>query len=121
VGGRDPDLAELFRDVPAELVFYRGRLAATVTPTTFDLAAWLEDAPAEERAFVLAMGVYARQVLTGDLPGPFDQGFARLFARDALIPRELLEREALDFERVASALAVPVRELYAAWVAAHEG
>ncbi|MCW2951147.1 MAG: hypothetical protein JWQ48_317 [Conexibacter sp.] len=114
---RDPDLAAQFGDIPAELVYYRGRLAATVTPTTFDFAEWLDDAPAAERAFVLSMGVYARAVFAGTLPGPYNGTFARFFARRALIPGELLEREALDFDRAAEALTVPLRELHAAWVA----
>ncbi len=113
---RDIDLAAQFADFQAESVFYRGRLAATVTPTTFDFADWLVGASAADRAFVLAMGVYARAVFAGRLPGPYNATFARFFARRALIPAELLEREALDFDRTASALSVPLRELYAAWV-----
>ncbi len=112
----DPDLAAHFSDLQAEPVYYRGRLAATVTPTTFDFAEWLDTASAADRAFVLAMGVYARAVFAGRLPGPYNATFARFFARRALIPAELLERDALDFDRTASALSVPLRELHAAWV-----
>lgn len=116
---RDSELAAYFSDVPAELVYYRGRLAATVTPTTFDFAEWLDDAPAADRAFVLSMGVYAQAIFAGRIPGPYDGGFARYFAQRALVPGELLERGGLDFERAASALTVPLHELYAAWVNAH--
>jgi hypothetical protein len=115
---RDADLADLFGDYPAEVIFYRGRMAATVTLTTFDFAEWLDDAPVAERAFVLRMGVYARAVLSGELPRPYDGRFARAFARRALIPDELIEREGLDLERAAEALSVPLRELYAAWLEA---
>ena len=61
--------------------------------------------------FVLSMCFYARDVMTGELPGPYSDDSARAYARAALIPDELLERPLADPTRTARALKVPVDEL----------
>ncbi len=67
-----------------------------------------------ERTFVAYMCLYARDLATGDLPGPYTEQRARRFARACLIPAELAERPGLDTTRVAAALGVPEHELHAA-------
>ncbi len=57
------------------------------------------------------MAAYARDVLRGELPGPYSEQQARRYARAALIPEELLERPGLDLAHTARALGVPVEEL----------
>lgn len=61
--------------------------------------------------FVLFMCCYARDVMTGELPGRYSDDNARAYARAALIPDELLERPLADPTRTARALTVPVDEL----------
>ncbi len=97
-------------------ITYRGRTAAAATRLRFLLASDLEQRPADdpERTFVIYMCLYARDVLTGRLPGPYSDDDARIYARACLIPAELAEREDLDVDRAAAALHVPAQELAAA-------
>jgi hypothetical protein len=60
------------------------------------------------------MCAYARDVLTGRLPGPYTDQDARRYTCACLIPAELLERPALDLQRAARGLRIPVGELRAA-------
>jgi hypothetical protein len=94
-------------------ITYRGRLVACATATRVFLAEELERRPIgdPELTFVLLMSCYARDVLTGQLPGPYHAQDARRYARAALIPEELLERPLLDARRTADAVGVPVDEL----------
>ena len=48
------------------------------------------------------------------LPGPYSDEGARRYARACLVPPELLERAALDVDRVAHVLGLPADELRAA-------
>jgi len=57
------------------------------------------------------MAFYARDILTGDLPGRYTDRAAQHFAIACLIPTELLEREDLDIDRAASAFRVPTQAL----------
>lgn len=102
-------------------ITYRGRLAACATRTRVFLADELRHRPAgdPELTFVLFMCCYARDVMSGELPGRYSDEKARAYARAALIPEELLERSLADPMRTAQALAVPVDELLYAW-SAHE-
>jgi hypothetical protein len=97
-------------------ITYGGRLVAVCTRSRFYLAEELELRPAidPERTFVVFMCAYACAVLRGELPGPFCHDAARYFARAALIPDEVLERDDLDIARAAAALRVPAAELRAA-------
>jgi hypothetical protein len=63
---------------------------------------------------VIFMCAYAGDVLRGELPGPYSDYDAVRYARAALIPDRLLDRPALDTERVAHAFGIPARELAAA-------
>jgi len=96
-------------------ITYRGRVVAAhrrALPAHDEL----EDRPVgdPERTFVAYMCLYARDLVTGDLPGPYTQQRARRFAQACLIPAELAERADLDVPRAAAALGVPEHELHAA-------
>ena len=97
-------------------ITYHGRLVACTTPTRAFLADELQHRPADdpELSFVLLMCCYARDVLTGELDGPYREDQARRYAQAALIPDEILERDALDVHHAATGLGVPVDELQAA-------
>ncbi len=94
-------------------VTYGGRLVACATARRFFLCDELARRPAgdPERTFVIFMCAYAGDVLRGDLRGPYTDDRARMYARAALIPEELLERPCLDLARTAAALGVPTQEL----------
>ncbi len=94
-------------------ITYRGRVVAAATAERFLLSDELEHRPSgdPERTFVIYMCLYARDIATGQLPGPYSEPRARRFAAACLIPAELAERPALDTARAAAALGVPEREL----------
>jgi hypothetical protein len=97
-------------------ITYRGRVVAAATAECFlvadDLAYRSPGDP--ELVFVVMMCAYASDIARGLLPGPYNAGDARRYARAVLIPEELLERSGLDVDRTAAALGVPVHELRAA-------
>jgi hypothetical protein len=69
-----------------------------------------------ERTFVIYMGIYAADVLRGELPGTYADHDARRFAQAALVPEELADPDRLahvgrNLERTARALQLPVAEL----------
>jgi len=108
-----------------ETITYHGRPVACATATRFILADDLEQLPAGDPllTFVIYMCAYAREVLTGQLPGPYTDQDARRFARAALVPEELADPHRKDhtqrnLERTAHALKLPSAELAAALVAA---
>src|SRR5664279_382239 len=74
-----------------QTITYRGRPVACATATRFFLADDVERLPAGGPllTFVVYMCAYARDVLTGELPGPYTDHDARCFARAALVPEEL--------------------------------
>jgi hypothetical protein len=84
-------------------IVYRGRLVACVTGARVFLSERLDRSRPGDRElrFVLLMCCYARDVLSGELPGPYDSGRARCYAQAALIPGELLDRESLNVARAA--------------------
>jgi hypothetical protein len=94
-------------------ITYRGRTVAAATPRRFFLADELLERPPgdPETVFVCFMCAYARDVLDGQLPGPYTEARARRFAQAALIPGELLGRPNLNIAHSASALRVPETEL----------
>jgi hypothetical protein len=99
-----------------QFITYAGRVVAACIPTHFCLVDELELRPASdpERTFVHFMCAYAGLVLRGELPGPYCDSDARLFARCAPIPLEVVERDDLDLARLAAGLRVPGAELLAA-------
>jgi hypothetical protein len=53
---------------------------------------------------VIVMYAYAGDVLAGVLPGPYSDEDTRRYARECLVPLELLERSELDVDRAVQAL-----------------
>ena len=96
-------------------ITYRGRLVALATAEWCVFCGELEARPIghPERTFVLFMCLYAADVLTGVLPGPYTDARARRYAGAALIPGELLERPCPDPHRTSLALGIPLGELTA--------
>ncbi len=95
-------------------ITYRGRTLAAATPERVFLGDELEDRPRgdPELTWVIYMAFCARDVLTGELPGPYTDADASIYARAALIPDEVLERPAPAGEdRLARGLGVPLHEL----------
>jgi hypothetical protein len=98
-------------------IIYRGHVAACATATRVFLADDLRRRPPgdAEATLVWFMCCYARDVLTGELPGPYRTEDARRYAQAALIPEELIERAPLDVQHTARGLGIPASELQAAW------
>jgi hypothetical protein len=101
-----------------QTITYRGRPVACATATRFFLADDLERLNAGDPllTFVLYMCAYARDVLTGELPGPYTNHDARRFARAALVPDELADPDRIahthrNLARTARALKLPAAEL----------
>jgi hypothetical protein len=94
-------------------ITYRGQTVAAATPERFFLADELRRRPPgdPETVFVCYMCAYAREVLSGGLPGPYTEHNACRFAQAALIPDEPLEREQINTPHSAAALGIPEREL----------
>jgi len=92
-----------------QLITLHGRPRAICTRRRL----YLIDDTAPDTPFVLAMGMYAGAVLNGHLPGPYHQAKARAYARQLLIPAELLERHRPPLNTVATAvwLGLPAGEL----------
>ena len=69
---------------------HRDRPVALAAPTRFWLAAHIEALPAghPRKRHVAFMALYARDVLTGAMPGPYSDDDAERFARLALSERE---------------------------------
>lgn len=100
-----------------QAITYAGRPVAAATARRFYLAEHLAERSPEdpERTFVILMCCCARDILTGDLPGPYTDSAARAYAAAALIPTEILERPApAGDQRLAHGLGVPLAELHAA-------
>jgi hypothetical protein len=97
-------------------IAYRGRVVACASATRVFLADELRRRPDgdPELRFVLFMCCYARDVMTGALPGRYSDGNARAYARAALIPEELLERPLVHPRRTARVLGVPIDEFFQA-------
>src|ERR1700733_8981001 len=94
-------------------ITYHGRTVAAATPRRFFLADELQERPVgdPETVFVCYMCAYAREVLRGELVGPYTEQNARRFAQAALIPAELLEREQINTGGAAAVLRISPHEL----------
>jgi len=96
------------------LVTYQGHPAAIVTPTRVHIAPPFEDLPVGDPAlrFVAFMALYARDVQTGEQPGPYTDRHAELFARCALIdPAELWTHSDEADDELAAHFGVPVEQI----------
>jgi hypothetical protein len=96
-------------------ITYQGRTVAAATATRFFLADELISRPPgdPETVFCCYLCAFAREVLRGELPGPYTETRARQFARAALIPQELLERDPdqINIRHAAQLLRMPEHEL----------
>ena len=94
-------------------ITYRGRTVAACTRRRFFLSDDIADRDPNDPvvSFVIGMCLYARLIAAGDAPGPYSDDAARAYARECLIPDEVLDRDVADIERVATWLRVPVDEL----------
>ena len=75
---------------------YHGQTVALAARARFWLAAHIEALPAghPDKRHVCFMALYARDVLTGELPGPYSDDDADRFARLALAARQRVQRHA---------------------------
>jgi hypothetical protein len=93
---------------------YQHCTAALASRERFWLAAHIEALPAGDptKRLVAYMAVYARDVLTGEQPGPYTDERARQFVRLALVEPTayLAHRRRCDIE-LAAALQLPVTEI----------
>jgi hypothetical protein len=71
-----------------QAITYAGRPVAAASARRFYLAEHIDQRAPEdpERVFVMWMCCCARDILTGDLPGPYTDSAARAYAVAALIP-----------------------------------
>lgn len=98
-------------------ITYDGTIAAIAGPTTFVLAPAIAALPvAHPTTRVVAfMCAFARDVLTGDLPGPYSDNDAERFARWALIdPAILAAHPRATDAQLAELVGVPVKQITAA-------
>lgn len=97
-------------------ISYRGQAAAMAGRERFwlvdELAGLEPDDPV--RIWVSWLCVYARDVLNGDQPGPWDQARAERFAREALLPaNEFISVARRPEQEVADQFGVPVEQVNA--------
>jgi hypothetical protein len=99
--------------VDIQAITYSGRTVAACTRRRFFLSDDIADRDPDDPLvrFVIGMCLYARLVAVGDVPVPYRDEDARAYARECLIPDELLDRDGLDINRVAAWLRIPRREL----------
>ena len=97
-------------------IFYRGRLVATATPQRVYLDPEIAAlAPGEPLArFVAVMCLYSRDVDAGEVPGPYTDAGAELYARCVLIPDDgfasIVDEPG---ERLAERFRVPIEQIAA--------
>ena len=74
-------------------ITYRGHTVCACTPNRVFFSDDLETRGPEDplKRFVCAMCLYAGDVFAGEVPGPYSDEDARVYARAVLIPGELLE------------------------------
>jgi hypothetical protein len=99
--------------VAIQPITYRGRTVAACTRRRFFLADDIADRDVNDPivSFVIAMCLYAHLVASGDAPAPYTDDDARAYARECLIPEEVLDRAQFDVENAAAWLRVPKDEL----------
>jgi hypothetical protein len=99
--------------VDIQPITYRGRTVAACTRRRFFLADDIADRDATDPVvgFVIGMCLYAHLVASGDAPAPYTDDDARAYARDCLIPDEVLDRAQLKVANTAAWLRVPEDEL----------
>lgn len=97
-------------------VFHGGRLTAIATPTGVFLDPDVEGLPSGDADMrVIAFKcLYAREVMTGELPGPYTDRDAERFARDCLIDdKDFAARTPEPDECLATRYGVPLTQIVA--------
>lgn len=95
-------------------ISYQRRAAARAGAERFWLAAHIQALPHghPDKRIVAFMALYARDVLSGELPGPYSDERARTFARLALIdPDTYATHHTISDEQLATALELPLDEI----------
>lgn len=96
-------------------ITYAGRIVAFTGATRFHFTPELDDKPPEDplRRFVSLMCAYAQDVDAGELPGPYSDQLAEVYARSALIDDDEFRRLAptLDDAALAQHFNVPVEQI----------
>lgn len=93
---------------------YDNRTVALASPERFWLAAHIEALPTGDptKRLVTYMALFARDVLTGELPGPYSDELARRFARLALVEPVAYHAHRRHRDRdLAAALGLPIAEI----------
>lgn len=96
------------------LIKYDGQLAAFGSRLRVHFCPPLRDRPDDDplRRFVYLMGAYARDVETGDLPGPYADRDAELYARTALIDDQAFTAAAAaGDDELAATFNVPLEQI----------
>ncbi len=95
-------------------VCYEGWPAAIVDRASLELAAHIEVLELEHplRRFVSAMALFALEIDAGQLPGPYSDAIAKLYARCILIPDdEFIDYLLCPEHRVAELFNVPLEQI----------
>jgi hypothetical protein len=95
-------------------VSYQDKTVALAAPERFWLAAHVEALPDGHptKRLVAFMALYAREVLAGDLPGPYSDQRAVTFARLALVDPAHYDRHRHRTDpELAAALQLPISEI----------
>lgn len=98
------------------MIRYEQKIVATTGPTRVSLAPEIEalDDGHPVKRFVALMVLYARDVSTGALPGPYTDQEAEFYARGALIDDEAFARQAAaDDGSLAEIFGVPIEQVAA--------
>jgi hypothetical protein len=98
-----------------EIVIWRGRAAATVDIDETRLAPQIEvlEVDHPDRRFVCAMCLYAYEVITGVIPGAYEQDCAERYARTFLAPDWAFCDERWPDVAVAELYAIPLDQVAA--------
>lgn len=111
--GANPHPPDLVRD-DMQPITYRTRPVAIASAERFWLTDDLSALPTGDplKTWACFMCLYARDVLTGVLPGPYTDADAELFARAALIPDTAFQRlKGLPDEQLAVHFNVPLEQI----------
>lgn len=100
------------------MIRYRGEVLGFAGATRFFLAPHIERLPEDHPLVRIAclMALFANQIREGEVPGPYNDARAELYARCALIPDEefrRLEDEGWSDEILADHFGVPVEQVAA--------
>lgn len=113
---RGANLAPLVPRTAMQLITYNGLVAASAGATRAYFAPHLQERPDDdpERRFVSAMLLYYHAIDRGELPGPYTDADAELYARAALVVDEdFAASRYLGDEELAARYGVPIEQIVA--------